>query len=287
MDASPWVAKSAMQKAIRSGREALALAAAARLLGDAPERLWWRAACVACEDVGLASLGTIGLATDALAGKRASAPSLAANGRSPAPSSANSRAPERCSADDLLMSCELHPANAEARAKLPRLATRDLIVRATGVGPIHERALALCYAVGTFRRSSEVVVRRGDAGLAFDLLSRAGWPAAIVEIAREGFRRTGEALCPLVGLLACEPREPERRENDDFPAEVMIGDVPGWTLDAYSREGRAALALFLHRDALRRDGPVATSAPSGARRCSATSSLASKAGWSPTACAGR
>jgi hypothetical protein len=40
MNASPWVAMSAMQKAIRRGREDLALSAAATLLRDAPDKLW-------------------------------------------------------------------------------------------------------------------------------------------------------------------------------------------------------------------------------------------------------
>ena len=52
MDASPWVAMSALQKAIRRGREDLALGAAATLLRDAPERLWRRLGCIAYEDVG-------------------------------------------------------------------------------------------------------------------------------------------------------------------------------------------------------------------------------------------
>ena len=70
MDASPWVAMSAMQKAIRRGRENLALSAAATLLRDAPEKLWRRIGCVAYEDVGVASLDSVGLTTVALGGKQ-------------------------------------------------------------------------------------------------------------------------------------------------------------------------------------------------------------------------
>src|ERR1700722_19615962 len=69
MDASPWVAMSAMQKAIRRGREDLALSAAT-LLRDAPEKLWRRIGCVAYEDVGVASLDSVGLTTVALGGKQ-------------------------------------------------------------------------------------------------------------------------------------------------------------------------------------------------------------------------
>ena len=64
---------SLMQKAIRRGREDLALSAAATLLRDAPSKLWRRIGCAAFEDVGAASLETVGLATVALVGKQARA----------------------------------------------------------------------------------------------------------------------------------------------------------------------------------------------------------------------
>ena len=47
---SPWVAMSAMQKAIRRGREDLALSAAANLLRDSPDKLWRRIGFIAYED---------------------------------------------------------------------------------------------------------------------------------------------------------------------------------------------------------------------------------------------
>ena len=71
-DVSPWLAMSILQKAIRRGREDLALSAAATLLRDAPDKLWRRIGCIAYEDVGVASLEAVGLATVALAGKQAS-----------------------------------------------------------------------------------------------------------------------------------------------------------------------------------------------------------------------
>jgi hypothetical protein len=249
MDASPWVAMSAMQKAIRRGREDLALSAAATLLRDAPEKLWRRVGCIAYEDVGLASLGAVGLATVALAGKRHRA---ALGGEWSVASclvAELSRAPKCRAADDLLMACELHPACAEARVKLPDLATRELIEIATGHGSVQERALALWYALGTDRQGSGLVSRRGAPRVVFDQVCEAGWPHSIVEVAREGFRRTGIMLCPLVALLAAEPREFTWVDSDDLPLEEMIGDIPTWAVDLYSREGRAALVRFLQTDA--------------------------------------
>jgi hypothetical protein len=204
MDASPWVAMSAMQKAIRRGREDLALSAATALLRDAPDKLWRRIGCIAYEDVGLAALDTVGIATVSLGGKQA----RAALGGEWAVASCVvaklSRAPKCRAADDLLMACELHPSYVQARAELPHLPTHDLIMLATGNGSIHERALALWYALGTDRHESGLLRRRGEPRLVFDQLREAGWPHTMVEVAREGFRRTRIMLCPLVALLACE-----------------------------------------------------------------------------------
>jgi replication-associated recombination protein RarA len=62
--------KSASGKPGAVHREALALRAAATLLREAPDRLWRRCACIAAENVGLASLETMGIVTAALAGKK-------------------------------------------------------------------------------------------------------------------------------------------------------------------------------------------------------------------------
>jgi hypothetical protein len=249
MDASPWVAMSAMQKAIRRGREDPALSAAATLLRDAPDKLWRRVGCIAYEDVGLAALDTLGIATVSLSGKQARAILGGEWAVASCVVAELSRAPKCRAADDLLMACELHPAYAQARAELPCLATRDLITVATGQGSIHERALALWYALGTDGDRSTLVSRRGDPRAVFEQLYEAGWPHTIVEVAREGFRRTRVVLCPLVALLACEPRQLSQIESDDLPPGDMIGDVPAWALDVYTREGRAAFARFLQTDA--------------------------------------
>jgi hypothetical protein len=249
MDASPWVAMSAMQKAIRRGRQDLALSAAATLLRDAPDKLWRRVGCVAFEDVGLAGLKAVGLATASLGGKQARATLGGEWAVASCVVAELSRAPKCRAADDLLMACELHPAYADARARLPRLTTRHLIETATGRGSAHERALALWHALGSDRDRSTLARRRGEPQLVFDQLCEAGWPHTIVEVAREGFRRTRIMLCPLVALLACETCQDTQLESDILPPEEMIGGVPTWAIDPYSREGRAALARFLQTDA--------------------------------------
>src|ERR1700722_11487997 len=58
-DISPWLAMSLMQKAIRRGRAAIALRAAATLLRDSPDRLWRRCGVTAFEDIGVADLDVV------------------------------------------------------------------------------------------------------------------------------------------------------------------------------------------------------------------------------------
>ena len=166
----------------------------------------------------MASLEAVGLATVALAGKRHRS---ALGGEWAVASciiSELSRAPKCRAADDLLMVCELHPAHAKARAELPLLTTRELIEIATGRGSVQERALALWYALGTDRRPSTLVSRPGEPRLVFDYLCEAGWPHSIVEVAREGFRRGGDMLCPLVALLCRRTARTKSDTRRRFPA---------------------------------------------------------------------
>ena len=126
---------------------------------------------------------------------------------------------------------------------------------ATGQRSVHVRALALWYAVGTDRRRSGLASRRGEPRLVFDYLCEAGWPHSVVEVAREGFRRTGEMLSSLVALLSCGPPQATRIESDELPPETMIGDVLSWALDVYSREAPGcARALSRNRRARRPTG---------------------------------
>ena len=272
LDVSPWLAMSVLQKAIRRGREDLALGAAATLLRDAPDKLWRRTGCIAYEDVGIANLETVGLATAALGGKRIRVELGGEWAVASSVVSELSRAPKCRAADDLLMACELHPAYAEARAGLAHLITRDLIKIATAQGSVQERALALWYAVGTDRRPSGLVSRRGEPRLVFDYLSKVGWPHSIVEVAREGFRRTGEMLCPLVALLSCEPRQPpgSRATNSHRRRCSVTFRAGRWT----STRGRAGLRSRAFSKPTR-PPPVGYAAASGPRAGSACLDISS------------
>ena len=148
------------------------------------------------------------------------------------------------------MACALHPSLASARNQLAELPTGDLVQIATGSGPVTERAIALWYVIGTDRGYFRTLhARRGEPRVAFDWLCEAGFPHTVVELAREGFRRTGEMLSPFVTLLSRETcKDTTAFTDDEAPPETDINGLPGWALDLYSREGRAAFATFLQLD---------------------------------------
>lgn len=70
LSVSVWIAASLLQKAIRRGRTDLAVAAAATLAVNDPDRLWRRLGGIAFEDIGLGDPCAVGLVSAALAGKR-------------------------------------------------------------------------------------------------------------------------------------------------------------------------------------------------------------------------
>jgi hypothetical protein len=242
---SPWIAMSLLQKAIRRRREDLALSAAATLVKISPERLWRRCGGIAFEDIGVADLETLSLVTAALAGKRFRATMGGEWAVASCIVSKMARAPKCRTADDLLMSCELHPVYERLRRDMATMRTIDLLRIATGTEALPERALALRYAVGTDPRSRHLRLRLGEPEPAFDALAQSGYASEVVEIGREGFRKTREALCALVVLLSDQGHDIGKIANDEMPPEAMLGNVPGWAYDQYSREGRRALGAFL------------------------------------------
>src|ERR1700722_13104712 len=94
-------------------------------------------------------------------------------------------------------------------------------------------------------------------------------------------------LCPFVSLLACEQRHAARIESDELPPEVMIGDVPSWAFDVYSREGHAAFAHSLETDAPAARWVRAALGQPVVWRSSGISSSGSRAALSPIECGGR
>ncbi|MEY9403669.1 replication-associated recombination protein RarA [Bradyrhizobium japonicum] len=142
LDCTPWVAQSALQKAIRRGRTQIALAAAATLLQQAPERLWRRLACIAFEDVGIGNLELVTLVTAAMAGRKARA-SLGGEWKVASLLITMMAEATKCrAADDLLLVAENHLSFQAERLQLSELIQ---VLGATGDKPRRTCGIALSF----------------------------------------------------------------------------------------------------------------------------------------------
>jgi hypothetical protein len=221
---SPWLGMSLLQKAIRRGESELAQQAAATLLLVAPDRLWRRCGAAAFEEIGVADLQTVSLVTAALAGKRFRA-TIGGEWRIASfIVDRMTKAPKCRAADDLLLTADSHLLFRRARADLVTKTTRELVRIATGDAALPVRALATWYAVGTHpRQTKHLSARRGEPTALFDGLCEGGIPHTAVEIAREGFRKIGEPLCPFVALLCpLAIVEPPTIQDDQLLPEAVV-----------------------------------------------------------------
>jgi hypothetical protein len=250
LNISPWLAMSLMQKAIRRGREDLALRAATTLLKLSPDRLWRRICITAFEDVGIADFDTVAIVTAAMKGKRWRAELGGEWAVASYLVTRTARTIKCRSADDLAFIAGWHPAFEKARLDLTFRPVPELLDQIVGRGALPERAIALWYAIGTYRcPSPELRERRGDPQSVFDALCERGYPETVVEVAREGLKKCGEILAPFLILLWREAQRSARHvEPDNLPDEAMIGEVPCWAYDMHVREGNRAMARFLETE---------------------------------------
>ncbi len=249
---SPWVAKALMQKAIRRRRTDLALAAANVLHRTSPDSLWRRLVVIAVEDVGLGDLDTVYM-TIVAASQRGRLARYFGSWRLASLVVSRLAAAPKCRAcDDLFVATEDCPAWSDDRLELAEMEFGDLLDVIAGDDPIERRAIAMRYAVGTVGSygATALARRRGHPDAVFDFMCEAGGFAhTLVEITRAAFRITREPFTGLLPLLHPELNGAEAvLVPDDLPPEALIGGVPGWTYDKFSREGRTALGHFLNTD---------------------------------------
>jgi hypothetical protein len=254
LDISPWIAMSVLQKSIRRGEIGHALNAAATLLRDDPQRLWRRLVIAVFEDVGLGQLNLIAPVLIATGSKNVR---RQFGGEWPVASLLVERMAEarKCrAADDIFMSLAVHPRYDAVRLSYSFLPLPELMAIATGDGEIVSKAIALVFALGTNRCPIPTMrIRQGSPAFVFQFMRDVGFPHCVLDLAERGSTRFREPLPALMAFLSqafpqrssgFEPTE----KDDDFTACGMIGDVPGWAVDYYTRPGREALRQFLIRD---------------------------------------
>lgn len=234
---SPWQATSLLQKAIRRGDVPRTQIAVSSLLMSDPARFWRRLGVIAFEDVGVANLPLVGQVTVALRGK-ALRRSLGGDRKIAIGLATDfARSPKNRAADDLLCVLNESPEISDIKQRLKTLSLdqlpsivsccRDYTTRCVGAdmfaincnGPLHQ--------------------------VAERLLCASGVSPTVTWLAREGCYRTRTMLPLLVGLLTQQNGLKQPNPDDPMPEEVEIAGLPGWVLDMFTREGKAAIRLLL------------------------------------------
>ena len=246
----PWLAMSLMQKAIRRGREDLALRASATLLKVSPDRFWRRICVTAYEDIGVAEWETVAIVTAALKGKRWRSQ---IGGEWVVASYLVERMCRtiKCrAADDLAVVCQWHSSLGALRPDFASRSIMNLLQSEIPSMELPASALALWYAIGTDRCQSPVLLkRRGLTNEAWDFLSNSNLPATAVEVAQVGFQKVNSILCPFALLLLTKAAETTNFvQPDNLPSEDIVGDIPCWAFDVHVREGNQAIGRFLRTE---------------------------------------
>lgn len=246
--ASSWVCASIVQKSVRRGDTILGLRAAATLIKSDPAKLWRRLTGIVCEDVGHGDLDCVRLVM------AASVKSVRQHhgGDWPVAARVITRMCEarKCRAtDDMFLTVSHHHELDELRASQAGIDLSEHLSRIRERGGLLGASLSALHASGV-RWTGQVAGKTANATATFDAMREAGADPEIVALAEQGFRRTREALPILLPMLTLAlPSGILPAQDDEFPP-VVIGrnGIPTYVYDAFSWEGKSALARFLKRN---------------------------------------
>ncbi|MBX4884818.1 hypothetical protein HJA90_14665 [Rhizobium bangladeshense] len=238
---SPWVAMSALQKAIRRNHKSVALRAASTLLANDPRRLWRRLLGICFEDVGLGAFDRVqwvveSLSRELLRGQEWSTATRLVE--------LLCAAPKDRSADDLFITATCHPQLAAARLEAERISNAEKLMRLENSGALLSKAVIIGDLAPSRwkRRSGPSVASR----LIWSALSNSGSPAKYVTISEAGYRKTREVLPMMVALLAGSARGENLISSPEEVHSILLPNgLPAYALDGFSHEGKASLLSFL------------------------------------------
>lgn len=248
----PWLATSALQKAIRRGDRRTARTAVSILVEKVPDRLWRRLVVIALEDVGIADLPLVA-AILWVSGRAAWRRQQGGEERvAAALVDALCRARKCRDACDILVVADLHPALAGLRQTLTEFDDSELASMVADPGqPLAGRVLAAWLLAGTEHfPAAQIAPRHGSIRALLDVFDHLGVGADVVDIAAKGATRTQEAhpiSLPLISAQAAIAGGFEVLE-EECPSLGFVAGWPSEAVDMHTRPGRRALSRFVSED---------------------------------------
>ncbi len=234
---SPWQAASLLQKAIRRGDVERTQQAVWSLLSTDPVRMWRRLGVIAFEDIGLANLPLVGQVLVALRGKTLRR-SLGGEMRVAIGIATDlALSPKNRSADDLLCVLNSHPDIPHVARKFAGMSAQRLLYAVSGDLSVTEASVAA--------RKFAINCNSSPSYVPTELLNSLGVGPSVEWLAQEGGKRTRTMLPLLVALLSRANGLKQENPDDEFPEEIEIAGQPGWALDMFTREGKAAIRRLM------------------------------------------
>lgn len=242
-----WIARSALQKAVRRGQGELAVRALATLVREDRRNVWRHLIVIALEDVGV---GNADLCAQIIAAQRDTGwrQSVGGDWYVLAGIVQLLAASNHCQANcDLLLKAKNDPAcealiAASLEANWPEL--RDVITDSSI--PLTERAIAALGMGGGLAPSQQISDPHG----LYEILAELGHFGHIVAMCRKAWKASHNPMALLMPLLwQSQSKLRVSRANDDPVGKAQfLNGVPGYALDQFTRVGNDAFRRFLKSD---------------------------------------
>lgn len=242
-----WVARSALQKAIRRGDLTIALSSTANLLEHDAKAFWRHLVVVALEDLGVVSMDTVA-AVVAASRNKTWRTRMGGEWRVAAYLVTKMAGERHCQAVcDLLMRVQNDPRNAAYVAQMLEADCAELAgVLLDDTASIELRAAAALAMGGGL--AEEQRIRQPDA--VFHVLSSMTSSSHVIAIAHAAWKTSRNEMAFLLPLVWREwvGAESEIETDDDFRAGRVVEGVPTYAMDQFTRIGGIAAAQFVRQN---------------------------------------
>lgn len=243
-----WIARSALQKAIRRGEVALAQRALANLYGHDPRPIWRHLVIIAVEDVGVAN---VDLLAQIVGAQRDRSWRMSMGGDWPVMAELVRQMAEstHCQAAcDLLLRASNDPALEPIRewALDASMATLTAAMADSAL-PLVDRGIAALAIGGGLAEGQP----HSDPDAVFEIMAEAGSFSHVVVTCQQAWkvaRNPMALLLPLVWQAWSSAGGPEIVKDDPMPAVQMIEAIPGYALDQFTRTGNQISRAYIAQD---------------------------------------